>query len=187
MNEILNAIANRSSIRRYTEEPLTEKEVQTLVKAGMQAPTARNAQEVHFSVLPGSHPILAELEAEKRLQFLSGDMPAEMKEQIRNDPNNFYFQAPLVLFLSADNDFSWSKLDAGIAAENIALAAEGLGLGSLIIGSIGAAFSGEKKAYFEKSLAFPENFGFAICVAVGHKGTEKEPHTFDAAKSVSYL
>lgn len=66
MSEVLNVIAKRSSIRAYTDEKLTDEEIKTLVKAGLQAPTARNAQEIHISVLDGSNPILAEIETEKR-------------------------------------------------------------------------------------------------------------------------
>ena len=63
-------------------------------------------------------------------------MDNTVKQTIDGFPNNFYYNAPTVLILSADKDFKWSKLDAGIAAQNIALAAQSMGLGSLIIGII---------------------------------------------------
>lgn len=62
MNEVLTAIADRSSIRGYTDEKLTEEEIRTLVTAGLQAPTAANKQEVHISVVSGSDPVLAEID-----------------------------------------------------------------------------------------------------------------------------
>lgn len=51
MNEVLKAIAQRSSIRAYTAKKLTDTEIKTLITAGLQAPTARNMQEVHFRLL----------------------------------------------------------------------------------------------------------------------------------------
>ena len=176
MNDILNAIEKRSSTRGYTAEKLTDAELEQLLKAGLQAPTAANRQEVHISVVDGSHPILAEIEAEKNA-LMNGKTPSA----------NFYYSAPLVLILSGDKSFPWSALDAGIAVENIALAAEGLGLGSVIIGVIKGAMSGEKKSYFAEALKFPENYEFEIAVAIGHKAAEKMPHEYDMGKNISYL
>ena len=176
MSEVLKAIEKRSSTRGYTEEKLTKEELNSLILAGLQAPTAANKQEVHITVVEGNHPILAEIE--------------EVKNQgmgIQNLPHNFYFEAPTVLILSADKDFKWSKVDAGIAVENISIAAEGLGLGSLIIGCIMDAMSGEKKEYFAGALKFPEGYEFEVAIAVGHKAISKEPHDYSAEKNVTYL
>ena len=176
MSEVLNAIARRSSTRGYTEQKLTEEELNKLLLAGLQAPTAANKQEIHITVVDGDNAILAEME--------------ELKNQLRdiqNPPNNFYYGAPTVLFISADAEYYWSKIDAGIAVENIAIAAEGMGLGSLIIGCVKDALSGEKKAYFADALKFPEGYQYEIAIAVGHKATTKEPHEFDIEKQVSYL
>ncbi len=170
------AIKKRSSTRSYTEQPLTDGELQALIHAGLQAPTATNRQEIHFSVLKGDNPLLQELEDEKnRLR------------SIVNPEKNFYYDAPVVIILGAESGFKWSPVDAGIAVENIALAAEALGLGSVIIGCIYDALRGEKKAYFEKTLNFPEGYAYEIAIAVGHKAIEKEPHTYDETVQVSYL
>lgn len=111
----------------------------------------------------------------------------ETKSKIESNSNNFYYSAPTVFILSVDKDFKWNKLDAGMAAENIALAAQSMGLGSLIIGIIDDAMRGAKKDYFSKALHFSENYEFAIAVAAGHKATEKEPHEINFDKSVNFI
>ena len=78
-------------------------------------------------------------------------------------------------------------MDAGIAVQNMAIAAESMGLGNLIIGCVYDALHGEKKAYFDKTLAIPEGYSFQIALAVGHKTDNKTPHDYDAAAQVSYL
>lgn len=186
MNPVLKTIAERSSIRAYKEETLREEEINALLTAGLQAPTARNMQEIHISVLHASHPVLAEIEEEKR-KLTMGRMDEKGKEMIRKNPDNFYYNAPHIFMLSADKNFFWSKLDAGICAENISLAAQSMGLGSLIIGIIREAMEGEKKKYFAEICQFPENYEFAICVAVGYRNTEKIPHEIDMEKSVSFI
>ena len=176
MNPVTDAIKNRSSTRGYTSRPLTQAELNVLLQAGLQSPTAVNRQEVHFTVLRGDHPLLAEIEEEKnRLRALS-DLP-----------HNFYYEAPTVILLSADRTFRWSAVDAGIAVQSMALAAESMGLGSLIIGCIYDALHGEKQAYFEKARGVPETNEFQIAIAVGHKAVEKTPHTYDAETHVTYL
>ncbi len=176
MNKVIETIRERSSTRGYTPEPLTEEELDILLQAGLQAPTAANRQEIHFTVLPGSHPILQELEEEKnRLR------------DITSPTHNFYYEAPTVVIISADSTYKWGSLDAGIAVENMALAAESLGLGNLIIGCILDAMMGEKKAHFSDALKFPSSYEYKIAIAFGHKAVTKEPHTYDAAAQITRL
>ena len=176
MNETLQIIEKRSSTRSYTGEKLTQEELDVLVKAGLQAPTATNRREIHITVSAGDNPLLAEIEEEKNR--VNGTP---------NPPANFYYNAPTVMFLSAEREFPWSRLDAGIAVENMALAAEALGLGNVIIGVIKKAMSGEKSEYFAGALKIPEGYDFEIAIAVGHKAAGKEPHKIDVEKDVSYI
>jgi nitroreductase len=78
-------------------------------------------------------------------------------------------------------------VDAGIAVENMALAAECLGLGSVIIGCIYDAMHGEAQEYFSKKLQFPEGYSFQIALAVGHKTDNKTPHEYEFDRQVTVL
>ena len=176
MSEVLSVLEKRSSTRGYTDQKLTKEELDILIRAGLQAPTAANRQEIHITVVDGSNPILTEIEDVKNAE-----------RGIQNPPHNFYFEAPTVLILSAEKAFSWGGVDAGIAVENIALAAEAMGLGNLIIGCIKGALTGEKRDYFANALKFPEGYEFEIAIAVGHKAVTKEPHEYSVEKNVSYL
>lgn len=176
LSTVEEATRNRCSTRGFTPQPLTEAEISALIRAGLQAPTAANRQEVHFTVLKGDAPILQEIEDEKN--------------RLANHPAptaNFYYGAPTVILLSADKGFRWGALDAGIAVENMALTAESMGLGSLIIGCIYDALRGSREAQFGKVLRFPENYGFEIAIALGHKAVGKVPHTYNEKTNVTYL
>ncbi len=173
MRDILDAIASRSSIRSYTEEKLTTDQLDAVLTAGLQAPTATNRQELHFTVLEGTAPILFEI------QDAMG---------MRSRPNsNFWYDAPTVIVISGERDFRWTAVDAGIAVENMALAAGALGLGNVILGCLKMAMEGEKGEYFSKALAFPEGYGFQIAIALGHAAADKEPHTYERDKLVTVL
>ncbi len=186
MNDTLKIIKERSSVRAYTGEPLSEDEIRAIVEAGLQAPTARNMREVHISVIPGNHPLLKEIDIENKSIMLE-NADAAAKDAIMGNPNNFYYNAPCVFILSVDKDFVWNKVDAGIAVENMSIAASSMGLGNLIIGIISRAMSGNKKEYFAKALNFPENYEFAIAFAAGRKAADKAPHDYDYDSSVSFI
>lgn len=175
-NEVLNVIEKRSSARSYGEEGLEKSELEAILNAGLQAPTGKNQKEIRFTVVKGDHPILDELETEMRKLRGEG-----------RQPHNFYYEAPMLILLSAEDGFKWSKVDAGIAVQNMALAAESLGLGNLIIGCIYDAMNGGKKDYFSKAFQIPEGYSFEIALAVGHKKDNKKPHDYDFEKQVTIL
>ena len=172
----LETISKRSSIRGYENRKLTGEELEVVLQAGLMAPTATNRQELHFTVVGGDEQCLKELDDEKNaLRGLSGL------------EHNFYYEAPTLILISGETDFRWSEVDAGIAVENMSLAATELGLGSLIIGCIYDAMHGEKKAYFEKMFRIPEGYDFKIALAIGHRAVEKEQHTFEPEKQITFL
>ena len=173
MNEIIRAIEERSSTRGFTPEQLTEEELKVIENAALASPTAVNRQEWCFPFV--GKDMIAEVEkAQLELSLKNADEETRKRLESRN--MKVLYNAPLMVVISVDKNFGWSKVDAGIAVENIALAAQGLGLGSVIIGCIGAIFESEKKDYFEKLLKFPENYEFAVAIVLGHKAVEKTPH-----------
>ena len=47
----INNIMTRTSIRQYTNEPVSKENIETMLRAGMAAPTAVNRQPWHFVVV----------------------------------------------------------------------------------------------------------------------------------------
>ncbi len=50
-NETLKTIRNRHSIRSFTADPVTNEQIQTLLEAANQAPSAHNQQSWRFIIL----------------------------------------------------------------------------------------------------------------------------------------
>ena len=70
-----------------------------------------------------------------------------------SDPDfQIFYYAPTVVFIFGEKDFPWTQVDCGIAVENIALAAEGLGIGSVILGLPKPAFTGDRADELRKRL-----------------------------------
>jgi nitroreductase len=171
-NKVLEAIANRRSIRAYKEDAVTEEQLAAMLKAAAESPSARNRQPWHFTVVRNKN-VLAEVNA-------------EANKLIGEDLGDVFHGAPRVIFISGDKGWKWSKLDSGIAVQTIALAAHSLGLGSVILGLPDAAFKGPRVEYFNNLLKFPDDYEFAIAIAIGVSDTTKEAHDITTGK-VSYV
>ena len=171
-NPVLNAISDRRSIRGYKPGPITKEQLDAILKAAMESPSARNLQPWHFTVVH-NQPIIKEVNDEANKIFGRTD--------------DIFYGAPTAIFISSDtSNEKWGRLDSGIAVQTIALAAQSLGLGSVILGLPDAAFKGPRAEYFNNLLKFPEGHQFAVAIAIGIPNTTKEAHPFEPNR-ISYI
>ena len=175
-NLILNTILARSSIRAYQEEKLCGGEIDFLKKAALASPTAMNRQEQRFIFVTSD-------EKRERLEqaivdgvIVSGN--EAFIERMKSRGGKVTYNAPLVIIICAKPSH-FAPVDAGIAVENIAVAAKSIGLGSVILGMPASAFSGPQADEVKKEFGFPEGYEFQIAISVGRSATSKEPHTWD--------
>ena len=131
-NSVLDAIENRRSIVRFETIPIEEEKIQAILEAGRWAPSWLNKQPWRFIVV--TDPAIKE-----RLSEL---VPTVFKSGVR--------EAPVCIAVSVDpNEDSFHFIEDGAAAtQNMALAAQSLGLGSCWIGTF--ALKNEKKSAEEK-------------------------------------
>lgn len=176
MNETQKSILERRSIRGYTEEKLTESEIQTLMDAALASPTACNYQDWHFSFVTNQE-LLNEFSADY-LRIMRSGLPAEEAQKKSPDDYNVFFHAPLVVFIALPQTpkSRFPQVDAGIAVENLALSAQGMGLGSVILGRPRDVLQGPNGAQWAQRMKFPDGYVFAIAIAIGHPATTKEAH-----------
>ena len=172
MNETLKCILERGSIRRFSYEALTEDELDTLAKAVLASPSGMDVQPWHFSFVTNPETIDAVSESALDTFRRAGNQTVLDRVAARH-PSMFY-GAPLVVFISLPP--TSSQIEAGIAAQTLALAAKSMGLGSCIIGLAGAAFTDEDPAGLRSKLGIPDGHIFAISVAIGHPEVNKVPH-----------
>ncbi|NLG11190.1 MAG: nitroreductase [Coriobacteriaceae bacterium] len=169
---VLDAITTRRSIREYTSASVDSRQLEVLLNAALQSPSAHNDQPWHFTVV--------------RSREIMDDISAEASRVYGRDLGDIFYAAPVAIFISYEADSNWGFLDSGIAVENIALAATGLGLGSVILGYPLYAFKGHRGPDFEQLLEFPKGYRFAIAIAIGHPARTKSAHESKPEK-VTYL
>lgn len=184
MNETLKTISDRRSHRAYESTPLTKEQLDLIMTAAVQSPSAVNRQPWHFSVTQNQQ-LLDEINDELR-QVVMRKSADQRSPRFADESFHVFYHAPCVIFISGDPDSYWTRIDCGIATQTIALAAESLGLGSVVLGLPREAFSGERAAEFEKRLQFPDGWHFVIAVAIGTPTDTKDAHPVQANK-VAYI
>lgn len=180
MNEILSAISNRRSHRVYSPEQISQEQLDAILQSALDAPSAVNDQPWHFSVVQNRE-LLDEIDFAAR-----DNMMKESREQrssrLEDSSFHVFYHAPTVIFISCKTVNPMRGVDCGIAVENIALAAESLGLGSVILGLPRFAFQDERGEEFAKKLGFPEGHEFIIAISLGTPLDSKAHHGYNREK-----
>ena len=168
--DVLKAISDRRSHRAYKREQIPEETLSAILRAGLEAPSARNHQPWQFTVV--QDPVLIQEVHDEAAAVIGKDGSPRF-----TDPDfQMFYRAPTVIFLFGEKEFPWTQVDCGIAVENMALAAEGLGLGSVILGLPKPAFMGEKADELRSRLECPEGYDFVIALALGYATDTKDAH-----------
>lgn len=167
---IIENIMTRTSIRSYTSQTIPADTIEILLKAGMAAPTAVNAQPWHFIAI-NSKEKLAELSA-------------------ANPRAGMLKQAPLAIVVCGDMSKAmqgkaqeyWIQ-DCSAATENILLAAHAMGLGAVWTG---AYPMDERVSSLRKTLKLPDNIIPLCVVVIGHPAESPQPKDKWKPENVSY-
>jgi nitroreductase len=159
MENFIELLRNRRSMRKYTDEELTQEQVVALMKAALMSPSSKHSNGWQFIVVDDKA-MLEKLSAckEHGSQFIAG--------------------APLAVVVTVDPLVSeaWIE-DASIASIFIQLQAEDLGLGSCWAQVRGRQTPAGTPAdeYIRGLLGIPPQLQVLNIIAVGHKGMERKP------------
>lgn len=138
--DIFEAIRNRRAVRQYRPDPVSRKDILTVLDAANQAPSALNRQQWEFIVVTGSK--ILEMGASYRStldEYLAHWDQSPMRDFITRDMfirfAETYGGAPVVIVILTPSDplpnFRKANLESASAAlENLMLAATALGLGT---------------------------------------------------------
>lgn len=181
MNDTLKAIFDRRSIRRFEDTPLTAEEISTLENVALASPSGMDRQPWLFHFITDQK-VISEISEGALDTFRRDGNQAILDRMAARHPSIFYGAALLVVIsMPKDNP---SGVDAGIAAENLAIAAQSMGLGSCIIGLAAASFSGVRGDAMCKLIGMPDDNCFMVSVAIGHPAMTKEAHESHPEKIV---
>lgn len=154
--DAIEAIMGRRSIRRYTGEPISEEDIETVVRAAVAAPSAGNQQPWRFIVTTDR----------QRLAALAETTPY----------GKMLLECAFALVVCADtrdlkHPTMWQQ-DCSAATENALLAAHALGLGGVWLGFWPKM---ERVEPLRAAVGLPEGVEPLCVLAFGHPAETKAP------------
>jgi len=158
-DEILNTIRKRRTIRRYTDQDLSDDQIDTLLEIAMTAPNRLNRQPWHFIVIRDK------------------DLQRQLADFLGLHP--YLEQAPAVIAAAARPKLSstW-QMDLSAAIENMMIAATAMGLGTAWVGEPGSVLWTMAEEMLHDALHIPPELKVRIpaLIAVGYPAQERPPH-----------
>ncbi len=133
---ILQFLNSHGSVRRFTDQPVTEEQLARIIETAQRAPTSSNLQA--YSII-----VVRDPRKREKLSILSGNQP-----HVRDCPVLLVFCPDLLrlrkICLQSGHRFREeyfeyllvAVIDAALAGQNALLAAEALGLGGCMIGGL---------------------------------------------------
>jgi len=158
--DLLKAIHERRSIRRYRQDPVPEEIIVEILEAARRSPSWANTQVWRFIVVKD--------------QAIKERLASEIFPGGSNPARQAIVDAPALICVAAKRELAgfykgqaatdkgdWFMFDAGIAMEHIVLAAWNFGLGTVHVGLFDA-----KKA--EEILKIPDGFSITAMTPLGY-------------------
>ncbi len=150
MNEALNNLCSRRSIRRYQDRQISREELDAVLEAGVCAASGKNGQSAIIIAVQdkATRDELSRLNA----SFLG----------VKSDP---FYGAPTVLVVLADANSPYAVQDGSLVLGNLMNAAKAIGLGSCWINRARETFDSEEgKALLKKWGVEGEWIGIGNCI-----------------------
>ena len=165
--DIEQAIAGRRSVRDYTEGAVDEAVIRRLVETAVLAPSAMNEQPWTFTVVR-HQALLTEISRKAKAHMraiLAGGPHSEHFAALQDENFHIFYHAPVLIVISGASPGSWIAEDCALAAENLMLAAYGMGLGTCWIGFAQSYLNTEEG---KGSLGVPGSWTPVAPIIVGH-------------------
>lgn len=149
MNETLQTIKARRSVRAYMEQQVFAEDLNLILEAATYAPNGMHLETWHFTA------------------FAKSDDP-HTQERGHSQTYCCYYHAPTLVIVSNEPTQWWAAMDCACALENIFLAAKSLGIGSCWINQLGQTCDDPDVRAFLTKLGVPESHKVYGCAALGY-------------------
>ncbi len=154
---VLDAIKNRRSIRKFQQKPIPEEKLKDLVDCARLAPYPANIQPLKFSIVNGTDMLSKVFARTKWAGYLENGTPSENERPM----------AYIVILGDKDikGDF---KCETGIAGSHIVIGAMEYGIASCWLGAL-------KRDEITEILSLPENLVVQDIIALGYPMQKSKP------------
>jgi len=192
-NNILHVIYERRAVRKYKNVLVDNNIINTVLDAGRMAPSAMNRQPWKFYVLTHKETIHAfskeivkvgfkniiKAKPKQILKTVAGLLHFTFGPGILKHGDPVFYDAPVVVFITASKDNEWASLDIGMCCQNIMLCAKSLGLDSCPVGF--AKLAEQTNIYYKLHIPANEQLHLAIILGYGDENPEAQKRIINNA------
>lgn len=189
----MKVIQDRRSIRNFTDEPVSDQDLDMLMEAARQAPSGENAQPWRFIIVKSeamrkkmgaiagggsSRRFTAEYvtqKMQKRFENLKDEEKKQkaFKKLTSGQVSAFMAEAPVNIVVCGKKDVWDTPYDTSAAIENILLMVTALGLGACWV--IAPCIDIRDEEQIKDLLGIPEGFKAVSILSLGHPAREHRP------------
>lgn len=159
-NEVLKAIRERRSLRRFKSEQIEDEALKAVLEAGTWAPTAFGKQDPW---------IVAVQNEDLRAQLTA------MNARVMVADSDPYYGAPTVVLVFASEESPNRERDGSLVLGTMMVAAHSLGLASCWINREDAMFATEEGKELMRKFQLPDGLVGVGALALGYPGAEPKP------------
>ncbi len=174
MNETLQNIKNRRSIRAFKEEQIKNEELNLILEAGLSAPSSMNQQSWHFTVVQNKD-LMKQLNIDAKKALCESNVEYLIPYG-KNENFDIFYNAPVIVIISGNMNAYKPEVDCSAAIQNMLIASESLNIGSCWIGLTERLFYGENGKKYNKLFNIPDNYQMFYCISLGYKKFDKAPN-----------
>lgn len=160
INEVLNTIKTRRSIRAYKPDAVPATLLDAVLEAGTYAPTGGGHQS----------PVIIAVTSEKFRKEI-----AELNAGVMGSSSDPYYGAPVIVLVLAEGTANTFVEDGSCVLENMMLAASSLGLGSVWVHREREIFDSERGKALLREWGLPETLRGVGSLALGYPAAEPKP------------
>lgn len=172
--ETIKTIYQRRSIRQYDSTPLTKQQLDTIIQAGRQSPSAFGWQQFRFIAIQNPQIL-------HRLDRISAEL---LKDEY--EAENF-FGSPQIILVTGRRDNGCCYIDAACAMTLMMLAATDLGLGSCWNNQFFTISDQPLLTDYLTSLSITTQEVICGCLVVGHPASDHHEDPKDITSDVRYF
>jgi nitroreductase len=189
----MKIIQDRRSIRDYTDEPVSESDLEMILEAARQAPSGENAQPWRFVIVKDAETrnklgaiagggsgrrFTAEFVTQKMQARFTGLKDEEKKKKVfekltSGKVSTFLANAPLNIVVCGRKDVWDLPYDTSAAIENMLLMVTALGLGACWV--IAPCIDIRDEERVKSLLGLPEGIKAVSIIAIGHPTRPHRP------------
>ncbi|MBQ0015942.1 MAG: nitroreductase [Bacteroidales bacterium] len=158
MNQTLECILSRRSVKKYADRQVPISLVEEIVKAGTYAPSGMNKQSAIILAVTNK-------ELRDRLSRINSEIIMGRKQLDGETVSDPFYGAPVVLVVLAKKEIPTHLYDGSLVMENMMIAAQSLGLASCWIHRAKETFETEEGKQILASLGISDDYeGIGNCI-----------------------